>query len=253
MDAGTGLLPNLGIFTEVKRKRSSDDVVSQISNAIVSEQLVVGQRLPNERELCRSFGVSRATLREALRTLEALGAIEIRPGVSGGAFVSEPQGEQVGAALDALLRFRGATAHELAEFRVSFESETARWAAERADEEDIVLLEELAARFSDLAKLDNLPWSALVEVDVAFHEAVAQASKNEVRVAIMLGIQRALLRAETSLAGHADRAVRRSIGAELRRIAAAVASHDSARAASLMRRHVKKFSELESAIENANA
>jgi DNA-binding FadR family transcriptional regulator len=253
MDPGSDLLSTRGMFTEVKRKRSSDDVVSQISDAIASGQLVVGQRLPNERELCRIFGVSRATLREGLRTLEALGAIEIRPGVAGGAFVSEPQGDQVGAALDALLRFRGATAHELAEFRVSFESETARWAAERADDDDIAQLGEIAARFSELAKLDDLPWSALVEVDVAFHEAVAQASKNEVRVAIMLGIQRALLRAETSLAGHADVTVRLGIGAELRRIAAAVASHDSARAASLMRRHVRKFSELERAIEDANA
>jgi DNA-binding FadR family transcriptional regulator len=253
LDVSPGLLPRRSLFTEVKRKRSSDDVVSQISNAIVTEQLVVGDRLPNERELCRLFGVSRATLREGLRTLEALGAIEIRPGVSGGAFVSEPHGDQVGAALDALLRFRGATAHELAEFRVSFESETARWAAERADDDDIALLGDLAARFSELAKLDDLPWSTLAEVDVAFHEAVAQASKNQVRVAIMLGIQRALLRAETSLAGHADRAVRRTIGTELRKIAAAVAAHDSTNAAALMRRHVKKFSELERAVENAGA
>jgi GntR family transcriptional regulator, transcriptional repressor for pyruvate dehydrogenase complex len=239
------------LFVEIKRKRSSDDVVTQIREAIIAEQLVAGQRLPNERELCRLFGVSRATLREGLRTLEALGAIEIRPGAAGGAFVCEPQGDQVGAALDALLRFRGATAHELAEFRVSFETETARWAALRADEEDCSHLEELAARFIELAGLDDLQWRALAEVDVEFHEAVARASKNQVRVAIMLGIQRALMRAEETLAGVADSAVRKSIGRELGQIAAAITAHDAARATSLRRRHVKKFSELESEVETA--
>jgi DNA-binding FadR family transcriptional regulator len=240
-----------GLFSEVRRKRSSDDVVAQISDAIVAEELTAGERLPNERELCRVFGVSRATLREGLRTLEALGAIEIRPGAAGGAFVCEPQGDQVGAALDALLRFRGASAHELAEFRVSFEAETARWAAERAGGDDQARLNELADRFVELARVDDLPWRALVAVDVAFHEAVALASKNQVRVAIMFGIQRALLRAETSIAGYADASVRRTIGRELRQIAAAIGAHDGRTAAALMRRHVKKFSELESAVENA--
>src|SRR3954462_2959257 len=91
--------PPATLFTEVKRTRSSDDVVDQIRTAIISGQLKTGDRLPNERDLCGIFGVSRATLREGLRTLEALGAIEIRPGAAGGIFAAEPQADQVGAAL----------------------------------------------------------------------------------------------------------------------------------------------------------
>jgi DNA-binding GntR family transcriptional regulator len=68
----------------------------------------------------------------------------------------------------------------------------------------------------------------------------------------MVGIQRALLRAETSIADYADAAVRRTIGRELHQIATAIGAHDGARAASLMRRHVKKFSELERAVEDAS-
>jgi DNA-binding FadR family transcriptional regulator len=75
------------------------------------------------------FEVSRPTLREALRTLEVLGILDIRPGRSGGIFVSEPDGGSVGSALAALIRVRGATAAELDEFRSSFEGETAAWAA----------------------------------------------------------------------------------------------------------------------------
>jgi GntR family transcriptional regulator, transcriptional repressor for pyruvate dehydrogenase complex len=233
------------LFTEVKRSRSSDDVVTQIKDAIIGGRLKTGDRLPNERELCGVFGVSRPTLREGLRTLEVLGVIEIRPGAAGGIFVSEPQGDHLGAALGALLRFRHATVDDLAEFRVSFEGETARWAARRADAEDVAQLTEIAERFSELAKEDGLPWRVLVEIDLAFHEALAEASKNAVRVGIMLGIHRALHEASSSLDEYASPAVRRRIGTELRQVAAAVAAHDPTRAVRLMRAHVKKFSELE--------
>jgi GntR family transcriptional repressor for pyruvate dehydrogenase complex len=236
-------------FTAVRRPRSSDDIVSQIKDSIVSGRFRTGDRLPNERDLCRVFGVSRPTLREALRTLEALGAIEIRPGSRGGIFVSLPQGDHLGAALGALLQFRGATVHELAEFRVSFEAETARLAAERADGDDVEQLTALADQFVTHARQDGLPWRTLVEVDIAFHEALAEASKNSVRVGIMLGIHRALHDASSSLAQDATPAVRRSIGRELRAIADAVAGHDVDRAVRLTSKHVKKFSELERAVQ----
>jgi GntR family transcriptional regulator, transcriptional repressor for pyruvate dehydrogenase complex len=231
-------------FTEARRVRSSDDIVSQIRDAIVEGRLRPGDRLSNERSLCRVFGVSRATLREGLRVLEALGVIEIRRGAAGGIFAREPQGDHVGAALEALLRFRGATAQELSEFRVSFEGETARWAAQRAEADDVARLEELAARFTELACEERVPWSVLVELDIAFHEALAHASKNQVRVAIMLGIHRALHQASSLLADDASAPVRSAIGAELHAIAEAVAAHDPDLAVERMRTHGKKFSEL---------
>jgi GntR family transcriptional regulator, transcriptional repressor for pyruvate dehydrogenase complex len=241
------------LFTEVKRPRSSDDIVTQIQDAIIERRLKSGDRLPNERDLCGVFGVSRPTLREGLRTLEVLGVIEIRPGAAGGIFVSEPQGDHLGAALGALLRFRHATVTDLAEFRVSFEGETARWAARRADDGDVTRLTELADQFTELAKDTELPWRVLVEIDLAFHEALAEASKNAVRVGIMLGIHRALHDASSSLAHYASPAVRRRIGTELSQIAAAVAAHDPTKAVRLTRRHVKKFSELERAMVEERA
>ena len=233
------------LFTEEKRMRSSDDVVDQIRAAIMSGQLKSGDRLPNERDLCVVFGVSRATLREGLRTLEALGAIEIRPGAAGGIFAAEPQADQVGAALEALLRFRHVTAQELAEFRTSFEGETAHWAALRASDEDVKRLLELVEQFTALAEDAEVPWPTLAEIDIAFHEAMADAAKNQVRVAIMLGIHRALHQASTSIEDQITPPVRRSIGKELRGIAAAIEQRDAPLASKLMRRHVKKFSDLE--------
>ena len=233
------------LFTEVKRMRSSDDVVEQIRSAILSGQLKSGDRLPNERDLCVVFGVSRATLREGLRTLEALGSIEIRPGAAGGIFAAEPQADQVGAALETLLRFRHVTAQELAEFRTSFEGETAHWAALRASDEDVKRLLELVEQFIALAQDADVPWRTLAEIDISFHEAMAEAANNQVRVAIMLGIHRALHRAETAIADEMTLAVRRSIGKELREIVAAIEERNAPLARKLMRRHVKKYSDLE--------
>jgi GntR family transcriptional repressor for pyruvate dehydrogenase complex len=233
------------LFTEVKRTRSSDDVVDQIREAILDGRLRTGDRLPNERELCGMFGVSRATLREGLRTLEALGAIEIRPGAAGGIFAAEPQADQVGAALESLLRFRHVTAYELGEFRTSFEGETAELAAARASDTELVELRGMVERFRELAADPATPWRTLAELDIAFHEAVAEAAQNQVRVAIMLGIHRALHLASTSLEVVMTPVVLREIGEELDGILQAMEARDGAQAGELMRLHVAKFSDLE--------
>jgi DNA-binding FadR family transcriptional regulator len=235
------------IFTPAKRTRSFEAVVAQIRAAIIERKLAPGQRLPQERELSRLFDVSRSTLREALRALEALGVVEVRPGAAGGAFVAEPGGDQVGLALEALIHFSDATARDLAEFRDSFESETARWAAARATDQEIEALRAVVSEFRRLAdeEVDDVPWPVLAELDAQFHDAVAQASHNQVRVAIMLGIHRALYRSSTTLAPLMDRATRRSIARELDGITNAITAHDTGLARQRMRRHVKKFATLE--------
>lgn len=242
---GAELIQAADLFAPARRTRSSDDIVEQIRDAVLSGRLQHGDRLPNERDLCRKFAVSRSTLREGLRMLEALGVVEIRPGAAGGIFVAAPDGQHVGSALEALLRFRAVTVDELAEFRVSFEGETASWAALRAEETDVERLEELARQFCELADDDATPWQTLVAVDLDFHQTIADASKNQVRVAIMLGIHRALHRASSSLEPAASPGFRRAIGLELKAIAEAVRARNARLARDRMRRHVKKFSELE--------
>jgi GntR family transcriptional repressor for pyruvate dehydrogenase complex len=240
------------IFTPAKRTRSFEDVVEQIRDAILQGKIKKGERLPNERELCRLFGISRSTLREGLRALEALGVVEVKLGSAGGIFATEPRGDQVGLALEALIRFSDATAQDLAEFRVSFEGETAYWAARRAAPDDVAALKEIVQEYKARAEDDSVPWPVLAELDVKFHDAIAHASHNQVRVAIMLGLTRALLRVSTSLEPYLDVTLRRSIGRELAGITAAVRAHDERLARLRMRRHVKKFSDLERKVQDAS-
>jgi GntR family transcriptional repressor for pyruvate dehydrogenase complex len=241
------------LFTAARRVRSFEDIVTQIREAIIDGRLTTGERLPGERDLCRIFGVSRSTLRESLRMLEAVGVIEIRPGAHGGVMVTGPGEDQVGSALGALIRFRGATAAELAEFRTGFEGENAHLAAQRADDEDIAQLDGLVERFAAAVAVPETPWRTLAELDLAFHEAMARASKNQVRLAIMLGISQAFYAASSALSPLASPKVRKTIARELELIAQAVRQRNANLARSRMRRHVHKFAELERKVSEGQA
>src|SRR4051812_49660109 len=96
------------LFVPAQRVRSFDHIVGQIRDAISSGGIQPGERLPSERDLGVAFGVSRTTLREALRALEAQGVIEIRTGSRGGAFVAESGSDLLAGAVRWLLRFPSA-------------------------------------------------------------------------------------------------------------------------------------------------
>ena len=224
----------------VRRVRSFDDVVVQIREGIVSGEIRPGQRLPSERDLCTEFGVSRPTVREALRALEALGLVEIRPGAKGGAFAVQPGEDLLAHALSTLLSFQGATPVELAEFRISFEGENAELAAERATDADVKELSDIANEAADLARSGAIP--ELWALDTRWHASVARATHNVVRVGIMLGIQDAIERVRPKLSGRLA-AAPDSLGNDMAGLAAALRKHDGRRARRVMETHVRVWSE----------
>src|SRR3954453_15489360 len=172
-------------FDKVRRVRLFDDVLEQLREAILSGRIRPGERLPNERELCETFGVGRPTLREALRSLEAVGMIEVRTGKGGGSYAVTPSETPLGAALGSLVNLRGASLEDLAEFRVDFEGENAAWAARRADAGDISVLEATVAE-ARAAALTPAGRGALARIDVRWHELLARATKNRLRIGIAL-------------------------------------------------------------------
>ena len=76
------------LFKVVSRTRMSEELAEQICTLIRTSQLRPGDRLPSEGDLCDHAGVSRVTVRRALRVLRARGLIEARPGYRGGTFVA---------------------------------------------------------------------------------------------------------------------------------------------------------------------
>jgi GntR family transcriptional repressor for pyruvate dehydrogenase complex len=233
----------------MRRVRSFDEVHEHLREAIFSGRIRPGERLPAERDLCEELGVGRPTLREALRSLESAGMIEVRPGKGGGSYAATPSESTVGDALAALVNLRGASLEDLAEFRVDFEGENAAWAARRADAADITALEALAAEARDRspcglgsrgvsAQGAKLP-RAIAQIDVNWHEAVARATKNRLRIGIALGIHEAVMRRHRALLtpdAHAD-----TIPGEIAAITAAVAAGDPEGARRLMREHIEAW------------
>src|SRR3954453_5416251 len=83
------------LFAPITVARASSAISDQIRAAIVTGKLKAGDRLSPERELAEQFGVSRVTVRAALRSLEAMGLIQVKVGPRGGAFVTAPTGSKV--------------------------------------------------------------------------------------------------------------------------------------------------------------
>ena len=236
------------LFISARQVRSFEDIVEQIRDAILSGQLKDGEKLASERELCGIFGVSRPTLREALRWLEASGFVKIRAGSHGGIIAVHPDGAQMGTALDALLQLNEATAQDLAEFRVSFEGENAFWAAQRSDDADIARMREVLEAMEESLRRPETPWKVLSELDLRFHQLVANAAKNRVRSAVMLGVLESLKRASLSLEQLMSGQARHSIVEELAGIVWALESHDAQLARTRMAEHVDRFSEMEAQV-----
>lgn len=126
-------------FVKARRVRSFEDVVDQVRAAIIEGSVLAGERLPSERELAEQFGVSRATLREALRALEAVGLIEIRVGAHGGAFATEGDMERSVDALRHVIDIEVAARPEQAKrFRASLHADNATWAAASPEELTVI-------------------------------------------------------------------------------------------------------------------
>jgi GntR family transcriptional repressor for pyruvate dehydrogenase complex len=219
-------------FDKVRRVRTFDDVLDQLREAILSGRIRPGERLPGERQLCEEFGVGRPTLREALRSLEAVGMIEVRPGKGGGSYAVTPSESTLGDALASLVSLRGASLEDLSEFRVDFEGENAAWAARRADASDIAALEQI------VAEAREVPVEALAGVDVRWHEALARATKNRLRIGIALGIHGAVTRRHNQIVRPASFEHALTIPDDLTAITAAVADGDAELARVLMREHI---------------
>ena len=223
-------------FDKARRVRSFDDVVEQLREAIYSGRIRPGQRLPGERQLCEEFGVGRPTLREALRWLEAVGLIEVRPGKSGGSYAVTPSEATVGDAFAALVNLRGASLEDLAEFRLDFEGENAAWAARRADAVDIGVLQALVAEARVVGPAE------VVELDVRWHEALARATRNRLRIGIALGIRDAVLRRHRTATAMLSEQVP-TIPQDLGAITEAVAAGDAEAARRLMRAHIDAWNQ----------
>jgi len=128
-------------FRPVKQNRISEEVLSQIKEAILAGRYRPGGKLPSERELCEEFQVSRVVIREAIRALELTGFVRLRQGPSGGAYVQELTLDHLSNAFLDLFMANKLSAPELVQVRLHIEPEVCRLAARNVDGEAAARLE----------------------------------------------------------------------------------------------------------------
>jgi DNA-binding FadR family transcriptional regulator len=162
------------LFAPVKVGRASTAIVERIRDALASGDLREGDRLPSERELADVFGVSRVTVRDGLRALEASGLVQIRVGARGGAFVTAPSASHVQDGIANMLILSELPPDDVAEARLLLELGTITLAVDRATDEDVARLRELCER-SQKALRDG---TYAVALSTEFHALLAQAAHN---------------------------------------------------------------------------
>jgi DNA-binding FadR family transcriptional regulator len=165
-------------FEPVVAFRAADGVGAQIRQRIESGELRPGDRLPSERELAAQFNVSRNTVREAIRSLEAAGVVQLKKGATGGAFIREGSSMGVVSSFNDLLAVGTILPEHLGEARTIVGSATARLACERADKQDLAALEVCVNEAVAAAKAGDLPRRA--RANFQFHRELARASKNPI-------------------------------------------------------------------------
>lgn len=154
-----------------------------IKKMIISGELRAGQRLPAERELAASLGVSRPSMREAIRALTALNIIESRHG--DGTYVSSLEPELLSEPIDFLLQVNADSLVALFEARRELESGIAALAAERATELELAELEDFVK--SGHALIDDV--EAFIEHDVEFHARIRRAARSPIFASLLSSVE----------------------------------------------------------------
>ncbi|MEE9275310.1 MAG: FadR/GntR family transcriptional regulator [bacterium] len=219
----------------VKRTRLYEDVVAQIQRLIRTKKLSAGDRLPSERELAAMLGIGRPSVREALRTLDSMGLIEVRSGQ--GAFLRDislnPYLATIRESLSFLLDVKEDALFELWEVRQGLEDQIAPLAAERRGEAHLA---KLRRRTDEMRRCIGAPES-FVRAGVAFHRTLAEAADNAVLLTVWEAISGLIESSQHRIVGtpgQPDEAL-----AQHETLLAAVEAGDAERARAAMREHME--------------
>lgn len=167
---------------------NSDSTAKQVARELLrlivrSDSLKTGDRLPSERELAGAFGVGRAAIREALKSLDILGLVDIRPG--SGTFLTSPDTELIPRMLELGLLLGEDSIADVVETRALLEVASARLAAVRRSVDDLSDLERILTSME--SGVDDT--EEFAEFDIAFHLALAKSTGNRTLSAMLSSVQ----------------------------------------------------------------
>ena len=158
------------MLKSIKKVNMTQQVMEQFKQQILDGSWRVGERIPSENELAQTLGVSRSTIRQALRSLSDYGLLEIRLG--SGSYVKKPESGEVMKAILPAVFFQKEDMREALDFCCIFEDGIAEMAAVKATEEDIAQLKDIQHR---IETTDNF-----ATLDFQFHMKIAEITRNSV-------------------------------------------------------------------------
>ena len=229
------------------RTDASEQIAYEIRRHVELQGLRPGDRIGTEQELASEFGVSRPTLREALRLLAGSHLIRASQGRGGGIFVANTPGEGMGRhmsdAIRTMLATESTSLYELLEARMVLEVPLAGLAAGNADEAALAKLEEAIAA-AEGHRPGSEPFNA---ADSSFHKTIAEAAGNDVLIAFTRWILDVLLPSLIEVIGPTVKA--EDILAQHRAILRAIRRGQPAAAERAMREHLEHLVETVRALE----
>lgn len=226
----------------ISTRSAPTQIADQLRTAIADGNLKTGDRLPSEHQLAESFGVSRGTVREAIRILAANGMLESTRGAAGGTFVTMPAADdvatQIGGHLALWYRAGNISLAEVDDARRLLEMECVRLAASNRTEDDLAAMR----RPVEASRDDTLDSDAFLQTDLEFHTAISRAAKNGILELAMTAVHLVRPRTNRLLLEELDRA---AISDQHWTMYEAIRDRDETRAIQAFNRHVTHLREVQ--------
>lgn len=223
----------------IEKKNYSDQVFDYLFDEIKAGRMKPGDKLPTERELSQTLGVSRPSLREALRAMTQLGLVTTRHG--GGTYINNYDEMYLMSILRYITVISDDLLMDLIQVRKTLEAEATRLAAENATEEDLDNIQhfaqerqELCSRYNDNLEAVRTELNAL---DYDFHKAIAEASKNKVIAAFIISIHSTFTEHQNRVSAIAP--IADQVNKKHMEIVDALRKRDARKAKSLMYEHLQ--------------
>ena len=218
----------------IKIQKGFETLAEMLRTQILNGKIGPGQALPNERELVEQSGLSRGSVREALRVLETQGLVSTRVGRNGGRIAVQSSTDTVKSSLDHFIRGQRVPFPVLMETVEALEPSLARLAAIHRDDADIAALQLASKKL----RATTTP-ARFLAANSGWHSAMAQASHNPILTAIYHTLGAGLL--DPHVAGFASAEIRLAVVQAVAKVEAAIVAGDGEAAKRRMERHVLAY------------
>ena len=225
---------------QISVPKAAELLAEALREKILQGDMSAGAELPSERELCERAGVSRSTVREALRILGSEGLIEVRLGRHGGSTVLRPSAAAIERSVGIFIRGQRIRLEAVLETRTAIEPACARSAAIHRTEEDLEVLERCQQAVEEASRNDDL--DTYLKANLAWHVQVVRAGHNELLIAFISAVAKAVY-LESDIEGFSSPEVRDAAINAHRRVMDAIRKGDAEAAARRMERHVRAYAE----------